>query len=67
VYEPEPEEAADHQNLAFVAAVEEMASVPGTAAFAVANEVDGADVTRARTVTESPIFECLTTHAYSRG
>jgi hypothetical protein len=55
VYEPDPEEAADHQKLVAEAADEEMASVPGTAAFAVANEVDGADVTRARTVTESPI------------
>jgi len=55
VYEPEPDEAADHQKLVASAADEEMALVPGTAAFAVANEVDGAEVTRARTVTESPI------------
>ena len=55
MYEPEPVEAADHQNLDEDAAVEEIAAVPGTAAFAVANEVDGADVTRARTVIESPI------------
>jgi len=32
-----------------------MAAVPGTAAFAVANEVAGAEVTRATTVTESPL------------
>lgn len=55
MYEPEPDEAADHQNVELSDADEVIAAVPGTAAFAVANEVDGADVTRARTVIESPI------------
>lgn len=54
-YEPEPQEALLHQ-IPFdaVAGVEEIASVPGTADFLVANDVAGAEVTRARTVNVSP-------------
>jgi hypothetical protein len=37
-----------------VAAVDEIAAVPGTAAFDVANEPAGAEVTRAPTMIESP-------------
>jgi hypothetical protein len=54
-YEPEPEDACAQPNVADVAAVDEIAAVPGTAAFEVANEVAGADVIRAPTIIESPI------------
>jgi hypothetical protein len=58
-YEPEPLEARVNHKFPVVevvpATVEEIASVPGTAAFAVENEVAGAEITRARTPVESPI------------
>jgi hypothetical protein len=53
-YEPDPEVAAAHVNESAVAAVEEIAAVPGTAAFEVANEDAGAEVIRAKTMTVSP-------------
>ena len=51
---PEPEEPAFQVKLLDVAAADEIEAVPGTAAFAVANEVAGAAVTRAPTMIESP-------------
>jgi hypothetical protein len=58
-YEPEPLEARVNQMFVNVVVVsvdtEEIASVPGTAAFVVENEVAGAEITRAITPVESPI------------
>ena len=51
---PEPEGPATQLKLLQVAAVDEIEGVPGTAAFAVENEVAGAEVTRAPTMIESP-------------
>ena len=53
--EPEPELACTKPNAAADGVVEEIAAVPGTADFDVANEVVGAEVTRAPTMIESPI------------
>jgi hypothetical protein len=58
-YEPEPLEERENHMLPLVevvpTAVAEIASVPGTAAFTVENEVAGAVITRAITPVESPI------------
>jgi len=48
-YEPEPDAAVNQPNVVVTAAVELIAAVPGTAAFAVENDVLGAEVTRATT------------------
>jgi hypothetical protein len=58
-YEPEPLEERENHMVPLVevvpTAVEEIAAVPGIAAFAVANDPAGAEITRARTPVESPI------------
>jgi hypothetical protein len=52
--EPEPVVERAKPNAVAVGVVEEIAAVPGTADFDVANEVAGADVMRAPTIIESP-------------
>jgi len=54
-YEPEPCAAFAQVKVEAVAAVEEIAGVPGTALLEVAKDPAGAEVTRARTTTVSPI------------
>jgi hypothetical protein len=54
-YRPEPLAALTHWKAVALGVDEEIAAVPGTAPFEVANEVAGADVTRAPTMIESPI------------
>jgi hypothetical protein len=54
-YEPEPVEALAQPKAVDEGALDEIAAVPGTALFEVANEDVGADVTRAPTMIESPI------------
>jgi len=54
-YEPEPDEALAQPNAVDDGVDDEIAAVPGTAPFDVANEVAGAEVTRAPTMIESPI------------
>jgi len=52
--EPEPLEAFAQVKAVADGVVDEIAAVPGTAAFDVANEPAGAEVTRAPTMIESP-------------
>jgi len=52
-YFPEPLAALPHWNVVELGVDEEIAAVPGTALFDVANEVAGAVVTRAPTMIES--------------
>jgi hypothetical protein len=54
-YEPEPDEALAQPNAVDDGVDDEIAGVPGTAPFDVANEAAGAEVTRAPTMIESPI------------
>jgi hypothetical protein len=54
-YEPEPDEGLAQPNAVADGADAEIAALIGSAAFDVANEVAGAEVTRAPTMIESPI------------